>query len=103
MYSRVTLLELDTVRVPADEALALFRREVVPRLHEQAGYEGVLVFLTPEGKGMLVTMWASEDDAAASAAFAAGELERLMMLFKAPPGREHYEVVFAELPGVFVG
>jgi len=103
VYSRVTPLELDTVRVPADEALALFKSEVVPRLHEQAGYEGVLVLLTPEGKGMLVTMWASEEDATASAAFAAGELERFMMFFKAPPGREHYEVVFAEMPGVAVG
>jgi hypothetical protein len=26
-----------------------------------------------------------------------------MMLFKAPPGREHYEVALAEMPGVTVG
>ena len=103
MYSRVTLLELDTVRIPADEALGLFKREVVPHLHDQTGYEGVLVFLNPEGKGMLVTFWSSEEDATASAPFAAGALERYTMLFKSPPGREQYEVAFAEMPGVTVG
>jgi len=103
MHSRVTLLELDTVRIPAGEALGLFEREVLPHLREQRGYEGVLVFLGDEGKGMLVTFWSSAEDAAASAPFASGELERHMTLFKSPPGREHYEVALAELPRVAVG
>ena len=37
MYARVTLLEIDLVRVNIDEALATFEREVVPRLHDQPG------------------------------------------------------------------
>jgi hypothetical protein len=40
VYSRVTQLEIDTVRVGADEAVELFRDEVAPLLREQEGYEG---------------------------------------------------------------
>ena len=100
MYSRVTLVEVDTVRTGIDEALALFAERVFPALREQDGYEGVLVLTTPEGKGMIVSFWESEEAADAASAFAAGALERHMTLFRAPPGREHYEVAFAELPVV---
>jgi hypothetical protein len=103
MYSRVTLLEIDTVRVDMRAAAALFEEEVLPRLREQDGYEGVVVLTTAEGKGMIITPWATQEAAEAAAGFATGELERYMMLFKAPPGREHYEVAFAELPGVLAG
>ena len=103
MYSRVTLLEIDTVRVEPHEAVAIFKVEVLPRLREQDGYEGVIVFATPEGKGMIVSVWETEEAAAAAAGFASGEIERYMTLFKAPPGREYYEVAFAEMPGVTVG
>ena len=100
MFSRVTLLEIDTMRISMGDALAVFRNEVHPRLSELDGYEGVLVLTTPEGKGMLVSFWETEEAAAASASFAGGELERLVTLFRAPPGREHYEVVFGEIPDV---
>jgi hypothetical protein len=98
MYSRVTLLEIDTVRIDLEEAVARFREEVVPGLKEQDGYEGGVVLTTPEGKAILITFWETEEAVEAAAAFAAGELERFMMLFKSPPGREHYEVAFLELP-----
>jgi hypothetical protein len=98
MFSRVTLLEIDTMRVSMDDALAVFTEQVHPRLAELEGYEGVLVLTTPEGKGMLVSFWESGEAAEASARFAGGELERFVTLFRAPPGREHYEVAFAELP-----
>jgi hypothetical protein len=103
MYSRVTLLEVDTVRIDMEDAVGLYRESVVPTLREQEGYEGSLVLTTPEGKGMILTLWATEEAAAASASFAAGEVERFMTLFRAPPGRDHYEVAYAELPPVSVG
>jgi heme-degrading monooxygenase HmoA len=102
MYSRVTLLEIDTVRAALGDTVRLFEDEVVPALREQDGYEGVLALTTPDGKGMIVTFWESEAAASATAGFAAGALERHMMLFKSPPGREQYEVAFAELHGVGV-
>ena len=98
MYSRVTLLEIDILRTGIDEALGLFTEHVLPGLREQEGYEGVLVLTTPEGRGMIVSFWETESDANAASAFATGTLERYVMLFSAPPGREHYEVAFADLP-----
>ncbi len=100
MFSRVTLLEIDTMRAGVDDAVALFREQVLPQLAELPGYEGVLVLATPEGKGMLVSFWDSEEALEATAGFAGGELERYVTLFRSPPGREHYEVAFADLPEV---
>ncbi len=100
MYSRVTLLEIDSMRVDVEEAVDLFRREVLPALREQPGHLGVLVLSTPEGRGVIVSFWETEHDADASAAqgFYSEVLSRYMTLFRSPPGRERYEVVFAETP-----
>ena len=100
MYSRVTLLEIDTLRTSMDEALGLFTEQVLPALREQYGYDGVLVLSTPEGKGMIVSFWESAEAAEAASAFASGALEEHLTIFRAPPGREHYEVAFADLPVV---
>ena len=102
MYSRVTLLEIDTMRIDPDDAVTLFKEQVLPGLRDQTGYQGALVLTTPEGKGLILSMWDTEAAAIAAAAFAGGELERFMTLFRAPPGREHYTVSFAELPAVTV-
>jgi hypothetical protein len=102
VYSRVTLLEIDTVRIDLDEAVARFREEVVPGLQRQDGYEGCVVLTTPEGKAILITLWETEEAVNAAVRFAAGELERFMTLFSSPPGREHYEVAYLEMPGVGV-
>ena len=82
MYARTTLVEIDTVRTSMQQALQLFKEQVLPGLQRQDGYLGVFVFTTPEGRGM--------------GTFATGALERHLMLFRAPPGRETYEVVLAE-------
>jgi hypothetical protein len=100
MYSRVTLLEIDTVRIDLDEAVVRFRKDVVPGLQEQDGYDGCVVLTTPEGRAILITLWETEEAVKAAAGFAAGELERFMTLFKSPPGREQYEVAYLELPGL---
>jgi heme-degrading monooxygenase HmoA len=103
MYSRVTLLEIDTLRVSVHEATEVFKKAVLPGLREQEGYEGVVVLATPEGKGMIITVWESEEAVAKSAGFSAEVLEEHVALYRAPPGREYYEVAFAEMPGVTVG
>jgi hypothetical protein len=36
----------------------------------------------------------------ASADLAAEAVERFVTVFRAPPGREHYEVLYADLPAV---
>jgi hypothetical protein len=102
MYSRVTLLEIDTLRTTVLAAVELFEDRVLPRLREQDGYEGVIVLANPDGKAMLVSVWADEEAALASAGFASGALEEFVTMFRSPPGREGYDVAFAEMPGVVV-
>ena len=102
MYSRVTLVEIDTMRVDVDEAAELFRTEVAPRLAEQDDYEGAVALVTPEGKGMIITFWETREGAQDASGIASAELERNMTMFRSPPGRELYEVSFADLMGVAV-
>jgi heme-degrading monooxygenase HmoA len=100
MYSRVTLLEIDTMRSDVSEAAALFEAEVMPQLREQEGFVGAVVLATPEGKGMVVTVWENEEAVAASAGLAARQVERFATLYAAPPGREYYEVLYADMPEI---
>jgi heme-degrading monooxygenase HmoA len=102
MYSRVTLLEIDTLRVDVEDAVEQFETHVLPRVRALPGYEGVAVMVTPEGKGMIVSFWDSEESVEASAGFAASALEEFVTIYRAPPGREHYRVAFAEMPRVTV-
>jgi hypothetical protein len=103
MYARVTLLEIDTLRVSVEDALELFHAHTLPRLHEQPGYRGVYVLTTPEGKGALISLWDTEDQAAiegdgSSGSYYSDELGQFTTLFRAPPGRERYEVAYVEEP-----
>jgi hypothetical protein len=102
MYSRVTQLEIDTMRVDVDEAAWLFREHVMPRLREQEGYEGAVALATPEGKGMIVTFWDTEEGARDASGFASTELERYVTMFSSAPGRECYEVAYSDMAGVSV-
>jgi len=102
MYSRVTLLEIDTLRITIPAAVELFEERVLPRLREQDGYEGVVVLANGDGKAMLVSVWEDEEAANASAGFATDALEEFVTMFRSPPGREGYDVVLAEMPGVTV-
>jgi hypothetical protein len=106
VYARVTTLEIDTVRIGMDEALARYREQFVPRLQKQEGYGGMIVFSTPEGKGLVITLWESEDAARSTE----GEeglysevISSFMTVFRAPPGRDHYELVFTDLPTLSTG
>ena len=93
MYARVTLLEIDTLRTSMADALEHFRARSSPRLREQPGYRGVFVLATPEGKGALMSLWETEEQAASKATTVLRrELGRFATLFRSPPGRERYEV-----------
>ena len=102
MYSRVTLLEIDTLRVDVDDVVARFEGEILPRVHELRGFEGVVVMVTPEGKGMVVSFWESEETVEESAGVAATAVEEFVTVYRTPPGREHYRVAYAEMPRVTV-
>jgi heme-degrading monooxygenase HmoA len=102
MIARATMAEIDPVRMSVDEAVELFRESVVPVLHEQPGYEGVYVLVSPEGQALVLTFWESEGAAdaglAGSRSFYSEQVEKFVTLYRAPPGRETYEVVLAEEP-----
>ena len=100
MYSRITLLELDPVRFDVAEALERFEAVVLPALQEQRGYEGAIVLANDEAKGMVLTLWESEEaaDAGLASGFWAAQVGQFVTLFRAPPGREGYDVVYAETP-----
>jgi heme-degrading monooxygenase HmoA len=98
MFSRVTLLEVDTVRTDPEDALERYRADVLPLLREQPGYEGAFVLLNPEGQGLIMTLWRDEEALEATAGIATAAVQRFATLFRAPPGRERYEVRVADLP-----
>jgi heme-degrading monooxygenase HmoA len=100
MYARVTQLEIDTMRASVEAAVARFELEVLPDLRAQDGYRGVNVLVTPEGQATLVSFWDTEEqaDASGSTGFYAETLARYVTLFAAPPGRERYEVLVADVP-----
>jgi len=106
MIARVTLAEIDAVRMSVDDAVALFRESVVPALREQEGFEGVYVLLSDEGKVLALTFWESEQAAeagiAGSRSFYAAQVEKFVTIYRSPPGRELYEVVVADAPWVRV-
>jgi heme-degrading monooxygenase HmoA len=100
MVARVTLAEIDSVRTSVARAVERFEGSVAPELQAQPGYEGCCVLTTPEGKALVVTFW--EDDAAAAASIAGGsyaaQVEKFVTVMHAAPGREAYNVAFADLP-----
>jgi hypothetical protein len=100
MYARVTLLEIDTLRASTGEALERFRAQTLARLREQPGYEGVWVLATPEGKGLLMSLWDTPAQAAIEGDhhFYEDELGRFATLFRSTPGREEYEVLYVDEP-----
>ena len=100
MFARLTLLEIDTLRVSMNEALARFESEIAPRLCQQPGYCGVFVLTTPEGKGALLSLWKTEEQAAIEGdhQFYGEALGSFATFFRSVPGRERYEVSYVDEP-----
>jgi heme-degrading monooxygenase HmoA len=105
VIARTTMVEIDPVRMSVGDAIELFRSSVVPALHDQEGFEGVYVLLTPEGKALVLTFWA--DEAAAEAGMKSGfyaeQVEKFVTVFGAGPGRDTYDVVLADAPALTAG
>ena len=99
MYARVTQLEIDTLRASVDEALDRFRETVLPVMRRQPGYCGVYACSTPEGRAVLVSLWSTEEEAAAmnDGGYYESALSDFATMFRAPPGRSYYEVLLSDL------
>ena len=100
MYARITLAEVDPVRMSIDNAVELFKQSVLPELRQQAGYGGVYVLTTPEGKALLMSLWETKESAQANidTGFYETQLTKFATLFRSPPGREQYEVSIVDQP-----
>ena len=100
MIARVTLFEMDLTNVVVEQALERYKALVLPDLRVQPGYQGLYVLLNPQGKGLLMTLWDSEEaaDAGIKSGYYDRQVAKLVTLFKEPLGREHYQVVYSELP-----
>jgi heme-degrading monooxygenase HmoA len=100
MYARATQLEIDITRIDMAQAVELFQQEVLPALHAMDGYEGTYVLVSAEGKALLLTFWATEEaaDVQIESGFYGEQLQRYAAIYRAPPGRASYSVVFAEEP-----
>jgi hypothetical protein len=100
MFARVTLLEIDTMRASVADVLERFRGETLERLRIQPGYQGVWVLATPEGKGLVMSLWdtQAQADIEGDHQFYGKELGHFAALFRAAPGREEYEVLYVDEP-----
>jgi heme-degrading monooxygenase HmoA len=100
MVARVTLAEIDVVRMSISSAVRLYRESVLPAQHDQPGYEGGYVLATPEGKALVMTFWASAEDAEAGLAsgFYGEQVQKFATVYRAQPGRDLYDVVLADPP-----
>jgi len=107
VIARLTTADIDTVRTSVENAVDVFRESVLPALHEQPGYEGSYVLLSPEGKALVLTFWATVGDAdsgiAGARSFYSEQVAKFATIYRSPPGRESYDVVLAEAPTVRVG
>ena len=100
MVARVTLAEIDTLRIDLEAAVQRFRDVILPPLREQPGFRGVYALSTPEGRALVTTFWenAQAAEAGLASGFYAGQLAAFVTFYRSPPGRELYDVVVAELP-----
>jgi heme-degrading monooxygenase HmoA len=105
MVARVTLAEIDSVRMSVGRAVERFEESVLPELQAQPGYEGSYVFTTPEGKAVVITFWADADAAVESVASGSygSQVEKFVTLMRSAPGRETYDVDIADVPQGAVG
>lgn len=99
MFARVTLFEIDTLRIPLDAAERMFDEQVVPLLEQQPGFCGFYVMRTPEGKGMVLSLWKSEKEAQSGieSGYYQAQIGKFVTFMRQPPGREHYEVTRARV------
>lgn len=78
-----------------DEAIRFFREEVATALGQQPGFANTRMLVDQStGKGMMVTVWASEADLLASETngFLKEQLIHLSQFFATPPTVDRYTI-----------
>lgn len=78
-----------------DQARTIFNDSVIPAARQQPGFEGALFLTDPAtGKGMSVTIWATEADMQAGErnGFLQAQIAKFGPLLAGPPTRELFVV-----------
>ena len=84
MYASVTQFELSSRDITLDVAQSEFERFVVPEMRKQSGYEGCYLLRGASGKGLMVSLWETEE--ALRAGEIAGSYAERFAEFKAALG-----------------
>ncbi|MGO8949321.1 MAG: antibiotic biosynthesis monooxygenase family protein [Ktedonobacterales bacterium] len=93
MYARVTTVQIQPGKI--DEAIRIYEDSVVPAAKQQAGFRNTMLITDrASGKGMAITVWATEADSQASEAsgYYQEQLAKFAPILTAAPVREVYEV-----------
>ena len=94
MHARIARAELEPGRM--DEAVTIWREQVMPRLRQQPGFRGALILGDGQTTAQAITLWESEADAQAAGPamqVAIGQLGGPLAHF---PEREAYTVYLDE-------
>ena len=93
MFARVTVSQIKVDKV--DETIKIVEESVLPAAKSQKGYRGAYLFTDRKtGKGLMISLWDSEEDAVASeeSGYYQEQVAKFKDFFTAPPVREGYEV-----------
>jgi heme-degrading monooxygenase HmoA len=93
MHARVILgrVKLDK----QDEAINIFKENVMPATKEQKGFSGMHLLTDPDtSKFISITIWETENDmiAGESGGYLQEQLDKIATLFVGPPTIQHYVV-----------
>jgi heme-degrading monooxygenase HmoA len=94
MYARLLRIQLKIDRI--EEAVNLFKKNVVPLCRKQKGFKGAYFMVDPKsGDGLVITVWASEKAMLANeqSHFFLEQVTKFIGFYTKPPIREAYEVV----------
>jgi len=94
MFARLTIIQIKTDRI--DKGVKLYEESVIPAAKSQKGYKGASLMVDRKtGRGVSITLWASEDDALENERnlYYQEQVTKFIPFYTAPPIREGYEVV----------
>ena len=101
MVARVTLAEIDAVRMSVAHAVERYKESVIPELQQEPGYEGCYGPRRPKA-ALAITFWTDHEAAERSLASGlyAAQVDKFVTLMRTPPGREGYDVSIADAPAL---
>lgn len=93
MFARV--ITVHTHPGKTEEAATIYRDSIIPAAQQQKGFNGAFLLTDPvTGKGVSVTLWATEADQKAGEAsgYVQQQLAKMAPLMAGPPLRESFVV-----------